>query len=330
MAMAKIQKMTELQQLAHDLYNGKVEKFSNKEAQTIIENAIIEACGGNWDYYSFQDNKNKVFKVLGEVLGATVYDRVIKAFDSFVDVRDTELGDTIEYTIESPSLYIVATISHGVNDLRRQRITGRKMTLSPVLLSLKIYEEIDMLIAGRVDFNAMIDRVGKSMERAIAVKIGETFQNAYTSLNSNLVVNGSYDDQKLVELVNKVEGMTGKKCKIYGTASAIAKINTELLSTTDKEDARDYGYVRMFKGTEVVKLEQAYNQETNKWSVNNDRLYIIPEGEKVVKLAFEGTPYVQEITDGNSRLDMQVEYMLSRKIQLGVLTSAAYGCYVMA
>ena len=31
MAMAKIQKMTELQQLAHDLYNGKVEKFSNKE-----------------------------------------------------------------------------------------------------------------------------------------------------------------------------------------------------------------------------------------------------------------------------------------------------------
>ena len=108
----------------------KVEKFSKKEAQTIIENAIIEACGGNWDYYSFQDNKNKVFKVLGEVLGATVYDRVIKAFDSFVDVRDTELGDIVEYTIHNTDMYKVATISHGVNNLRRQRITGRRIIAS--------------------------------------------------------------------------------------------------------------------------------------------------------------------------------------------------------
>jgi hypothetical protein len=40
--------MSELSKLALDLYNNRVEKFSNVEAEKIITNAILDAVGRFW------------------------------------------------------------------------------------------------------------------------------------------------------------------------------------------------------------------------------------------------------------------------------------------
>lgn len=333
MAMLKTKQMSELQKLSLDLYNGKVEKFSKEEGTKMICGAIREALGieegEKLNYYSYQENKNKLFSVLSEVLDVTVGTQVINAFERMTDVKDTNFGDIAEFLVRDGQ-FKVATVAAGMNNVRRQKLVGRKVPMTSSLLIIKIYEEVDALLSGRVDFAGAIDKVAEAMIREIARRIAVTFEGAYTTLNANLVVSGSMDEAKLMELIAKVEGATGKKAVVYGTKSALSKISTEIIADADRNDLRNKGFVSMFKGTECVELAQAYNPDTNEWATANDKLYVVPQDEKIIKLAFEGEAMIDETTDTNARLDRQVEYQMMKKIQIGVLTTNTYGAYVMA
>ena len=115
-----ISKLTDLQKLSRDVYNGSVQKYSKDEAELAIKTAVIEACGGEWNIYSFQENKYKVFAIMSEVLSIGLGELLTGKFDEFVETRDTDLGDTIEFDVEDNSLFKVATIADGNTDIRRQ------------------------------------------------------------------------------------------------------------------------------------------------------------------------------------------------------------------
>ena len=53
MALAK---MTDLQKLAMDCYEGKVKNYTNGNPEEVLRNEIVEKVGGEWNYYNFQKN----------------------------------------------------------------------------------------------------------------------------------------------------------------------------------------------------------------------------------------------------------------------------------
>ena len=119
--MAMMKKLTDLQQLSVDLYNGKVDTYSVKEAEDRLRKVLVDAVGGEWDYYAFQENKYKVFKIMAELLSVTVANLTKEAFGQFVEFKDFELGDKIEFKVENQDLFDVAVIANGTNNLRRQK-----------------------------------------------------------------------------------------------------------------------------------------------------------------------------------------------------------------
>ena len=61
------------------------------------------------------------------------------------------LGDTNKFHIEKECLFAVADIAEGTQGIRRQRIeSGQDITVNTQLHVVKIYEELNRVLAGQV------------------------------------------------------------------------------------------------------------------------------------------------------------------------------------
>lgn len=323
-----LMKMTELQQLSYDAYNGKVDKFSVQDAETLIREKLVECVGGKWNYRQFKKNEHDFYALIEELITINLSNLTVEQFDEWVEVKDFELGDKIEFRVENTNLFQVGNIATGTNTIRRQRMLDSKLPTTAYKMSIAIYEEFDKFLAGRIDWTRLVDKVGKSFNREVALQISRAVQNAYSSIHANLKYEGTYSDAQLSKLVSKVKGICGTEVAIYGVSDAIENIvGAECLA--DLADRRAYGYVKEFKGTKVIELPQTYDAINDKWGVRNDILYVVPAGEKIVRVGFEGQATVIENTDGTARNDQQIEYKFQRMMHLGVLSTARFGAYVI-
>ena len=316
-----------LRQLSMDLYHKRVVEFSEKEANDRLRTYIKdEICGGEWKPYTFLQHKYEIYEVMSELLTTTTAELSRDMFEHIAQFKDTELGDRIEFIVENPELYEVSVIASGTNDLLRQKLINGKAQTTGFDLGVKIYAEFNEFMTGRIDWDKCVEKVAKSFNVAIAELIAKEWKTAYDTVSSDLKVTGDIDENKLVELVQKVESQWQGKAVIYGSKTALAKIpNITTLEANARED-REKGYVSMFKGTECVELQNKYDLATKKWVLENDILFIVPSEVKPILIGFEGDAFVMDDETGE-RLDRQVEYEMTRKVHLGVLKNQVYGIY---
>lgn len=321
--------LTDLQRLALDVYRGSVQKYSKEEAENAIRNVILDACGGAWNFYNFQKNKWDVYAVISEVLSIGVGEVLVDQFDRFVEVRDVDLGDAIEFEVEDKSLFRVASIASGNTDIRRQKLYKGKLPIYTEKLAIKIYEELDRFLAGRINWESMVDRVMLSYGNEVAIRIHNAIFDAYDSLNPPFSQSGTFDETKLLELIAHVEASTGQKASVFGTKKALSQIEVDNSSDAMKDKLNLLGHYGMFRGTELIELPQAYKPGTYEFAVVDDFLLVVPNTEKIVKVVLEGDVYVYD-TEAGERNDEQIEFYFGRKVGVGVLKADRYGLYKLA
>jgi hypothetical protein len=177
----------------------------------------------------------------------------------------------------------------------------------------------------------MVNRVAKSFNHEIAILIYKAIYESYTTLGAPYQISGIYQKDKLSDAIAHVESATGQKAKIYGTKKSLGKVldanTTAILSEDRKNQILDFGHLKDFEGTEMIELPQGHKAGTTDFAINDNFLLIVPDGEQIVKLLFEGDAYVFENTEAGARNDQQLEYLFGRKMGLGVLKSAIYSIY---
>lgn len=317
----------DIKNLGVQLYHGTQVAFSEDEANDLLRKHIIDACGGEWNYYSFQKNKYDVFEIIAEALTLVTNELSRDVFEPIAEFKDTELGSKIDYTVENPELYEVAVIASGHSNLMRQRLLNDKVVTTAFDLGVKIYAEFNEFIAGRINWTRLVDKVAVSFNTKVAELIGAEFATAYTGIDTNLKVQGAMDESKLLEIIQKVESLGQGTVTVYGTKIALAKIPGITTLDVNAQEKRTQGYLSMFAGTKCVELKNRFNTEANKWALENDILYIIPGNVKPILMGFEGDAFVNEIADGTSREDRQLEYLFTRRLHLAVLKSKVWGAY---
>ena len=326
----------EVRAMAYDLYKGRTSNFSAEEANEAIKNIILEAggCKEEWDMYKFQENKFRVFRIMKEILTPIVSENVVDRYNSWVEIHDVALGDTMVFEVMNQDLFKIGYVADGTSELRRQNLVNGKLAMTHFQLGAKIYCEFDEFRRGRINFAQWIDRLGLSFEVEIGRIIVKAMENAYTGLKAEYQVSGALDDAKLQELVARVEGKTGKQAVIYGTKFALAKLRASeghdaRLAEIDKEAISRKGYIETYYGTRLVELPQVLDRD-DKFMLADDILFVIPDGTKIVKLLFEGDVDVIEVNNPATRMDMQFEYMFMRRLQLGVCQASVFGAYKLS
>lgn len=320
------------------LYKGNVQaRFgrTEDEANDLIRKAVLKAagCENGWDSYLFQHNKHLVFKLLSEILEEVVGEQIMQQYENWVDFRSVALGDTIEFRVPNKDLFEVGIVADGTDNLRRQRIMHGKVAMQSFQLGIKIYEEYMMFVMGRIDWADMVNRVAKSVENALMRIIVKGIETAYVPVgNEKYGFAGTYSDDEVLRVTENVQAKTGLRPVIYGSKSALAnlrKSSAALWSEAEKEEVRRAGHVGLFNGYECVEIPNFMDKDDN-LVLNQNMLFVIPEGTKIIKLLNEGNAEIYEVTDQHARADQQIEYQYTQRFQLGVLKSNVYGVIVIA
>lgn len=318
----------ELKQLASQLMRGQQVMFNEVTGEDAVRNMIKEAVGGEWSFRNFEANKHAVFSIVETILDGNIGTILTNEFDNLAEIRNVALGEQASFTVEDASLFRVARIASGTNDLRRQKLTNRRFHVETDWDGVKIYAELETFMAGRVDFAKWTQRVATSFVNNTAGRIYNAIATSYGTLGATYGVKGAYDEDALLDLIQHIEAKSGKKAVVYGTRKALRKVSKAInLSNGMKDDLNKAGFIDEIAGTPLYLLPQVHKQGTDEFAIDDNMLLVIPEGEKIVKIVIEGDALMVEVAGAGQRVDNQMEYLLQKKTGVGVVQTAVYGIY---
>lgn len=327
--------LNDIQKLSLDAYTGKpVDKYSVDQMNTMLRAAITEACDGEWNFYKFQKNKWDVYAIIAETMPVALKSSLDGAFDDMAEVKDTALGDKNYWVVPNNDLFKVYTVARGNYDVERQTIVSNSFTIPTQKKLIKIYTEIDLFIAGKIDWVEVISRVTKSFGAYVGELIYNTMYNSYDAIGTPYKHTGAFSADTMLELISQVQAATGaSKVQIFGTQIALANIADGAgYSDGEKRRFNEFGFYDMFRGNSMFMFPQAYKAGTSTKAVNDSFALILPDnGEKIVKIMLEGDPEVRD-SDGTTRNDGQPEFLFGRMIGAAALTveEGMYGMYRFA
>lgn len=312
--------------------------YSVDDSMEVLRQALIEANGGSTtlDYRAIRDGKcNGVFALVEEIINKTVMEGLPESCPlfNFVDWRNMKEGDTNVFEIRDNGVFIVSDIAQGTQGLRRQRIAGgEEITVKTQLKGVKIYEELRRILAGRVDFNQLIDMVSEAFQKKISNDVYEATVTAFDGLvapYSNGTV-GSFDENKLTEIIDHVEAATGKKAVVLGSKQAVRKITgvKGADSNSAKEDLYAMGYFGHFYQTPILVMQNGHKAGTTDFILKND-LYVVAGDDKFIKGVTEGETLIIN-GDPMSNADLSQEYMVAMAYGLKAVLASEMGVYKLS
>jgi len=295
----------DLVKVAIDAYHGSVANYSNQEAIEMLRKAAIELNDGKTtlDYKAIRDGKCAgLFTLIEEIIARVVVEDLTgdEYFNTLVDFRNIGAGDKNLFEIEDAALFSVDEIANGTQALRRQRLSGvSTFSIDTKRHGVKIYEELNRMLAGQVDFNKMIAKVAESYRRALLQEIYSLWSGATAAdfgddpANPIYVVAGTYDEDDLLDIVEHVEAASGgKQAKIIGTKAALRKLAPSIQGADSRGDIYNMGYYGNFYGSPTICLPQRHKIGTTQFVHADNVLQVIASDEKPIKCVYEGNPLI--------------------------------------
>lgn len=316
--------------LCIDAYRGVPTAFAEGNPTDVIVNKIKEANNGSTtiDYKAIRDGKcPELFAVIEELIDvaldvATLEDSPLK---DMIETKNGEWGDKPEFLVPDNSLLTVDVVANGTQGIRRQRlIGGQKVPLTPVNKAVKIYEELILILSGRIDWVEFVNRVAKSFEREFYASVAKQFNNLSTA-RFTVTASGSPSETGLLNLIEKVEAATGKTAYVLGTRTALRNFPMSQIGETVKDDYYDVGFSQRFNGTPCIRLKN-YLDAAGNFVLSDTRVYVIAGDDKIIKHYIEGEPIVIA-RDAADNADLTQEYTVIRREGIAVVVSATMGVY---
>jgi hypothetical protein len=309
------------------------DKYSAEQTSDTLRKALIEANGGStvFDIKSLRRHP-ELYDIIEELIPYITKEGLEgnEFFMNYVDYRNEKLGDDTEFWTEDNSLFLVADAAHGTQAIRRQRLNvGTKVTFVKTLKVIKIYEELNRLLAGRVDFNTFVNRIAKSMTNKLYDDIYTVLDSISAStagLTSDYVKTGSFAEDTLVTLIDHVEAATGARATIVGTRSALRNVTSAVTSYSAKEDMYNTGFYGKFNGTPMIVAPQRHIIGTDSFKLSTSKLHILASDDKFLKVIDSGEGLLID-KDPTTNQDLTKEYLYGQAYGVGTIVNAKIGIY---
>lgn len=246
-------------------------------------------------------------------------------FNTLVDFRNVALGDKNIFKIEDNDLFVVADAADGTQGIRRQRLGGVSETSIPTSMKyVKIYEELNRVLSGRVDFNTFIAKVAESFRKKLlddiyALWIGATADNFGGT--TYFPTAGAYDEDELLDLIAHVEAASGgQNASIVCTKKAARKLMPSIQSIDAHNEMYHAGYCGSFYGTPVVVTPQRHKINSTEFVLDDNVIHVIAGNEKPLKVVYEGSPIVL-MGNPMDNGDLTQEYLYGERYGCGIITA---------
>lgn len=325
----------ELKKLSIDLYNNKNMMYNDISGDQALRNMIAEALGqeeaGAINYYTWEENKNKVFQILSIAVDAVLPTILTNQLDSLADVRSVQTGDKPKFDIEDNSLLRVGLVASGTQDLQRQQLMGSSFTVDTDWYGAKVYAEFERFLAGEINWQTYINRISLSFANKMQTQIYDAFVRSYDSLRASRKASGTYSEDTLVDLAETVSTVAGgKRVAVYGTRSALRTVSKGAVASDGMKDKmNEVGYLGTVGGLDLIAIPQAFKAGKEEFALDNKKLLVLPQGEKIVSVVLEGQTIVSD-KDPLTNNSLQKEFLTLKKYGVQVAQTSVYGMYELA
>ena len=281
------------------------ESFSYEALNETFKAGLVDLVGDCRDYYKWNENKNKCFQLMAEIITDVLPKRVIEQYGSFAETKVYAQGD-------KPIFYQKVTVASkrrakqfvtrvGLDGIYEVfKLDGKKIEVPTSAYGAAVQVTLEEMLDGRMNLQEFLDIIMEGLndcvyaeiEKALVASISQLgAKNKYTSLTG-------FEEDKLDALLTVADSYGGGKAPIYCTFEFAAKMlpATGWVSNEMKNTRWNNGYLGNYKGHSVILLEQSFTDETATEKVIDPKyVWIIPGGaDKPVKLAFEGQAIVND------------------------------------
>ena len=333
--------MNEIVRLAVDAYHGTTTKYSKSESMDTLRQAMVAANNGSTalNYKNIRDGKcSGLFTLIEEILQRTIVEgfQGDEYFNSLVDFRNVALGDKNLFQVEDSNLFVVSDAADGTQGIRRQRLGGVSETSIPTTFKVvRIYEELNRVLSGQVDFNMFIQKVSESFRKKLLDDVYALWSTATANDfggTTYFPAAGAYDEDALMDLVAHVEAAAGgKQATIIGTKRAVRNLAPAIQGTDSQSDIYNMGYYGKFYGTPVVVTPQRHKVNSTEFIFPDNILTVIAGDDKPIKCVYEGQSTIILGNPTDNR-DFTQEYLYGEKYGMGIVLAggnAGIGRYEM-
>lgn len=321
--------INEIIRVAVDAYRGtNTANFSVDQTMDSLHQALVEANNGSTklDFKAIRDGKcNGLFTIVEEILSRTIVQGFQEDdyFMALVDFRNVAAGDQKEFEVEDDDLFVVSTAADGTQGIRRQRLGGKSSVAVPTEFKVvKIYEELNRVLARQVDFNKFIQKVSESFRKQLLADVYALWNGVTAEQLGGTTyypAAGVYDEDVLLDLIAHVEAASGgKSATIVGTKKAVRNLRASIESDESKSDLYNLGYYGKFYGTPVVATPQRHKLGTSEFLFEDDVLTIIAGDQKPIKCVYEGDSLIL-LGNPSDKADLTQEFTYGEKYGLGLI-----------
>lgn len=319
--------------LALDARKNKVQgNFSKDETMHTLHEALVAANNGKsyLDIRDVRDGKcGETFAIIEKVVDEVKHDMLTTDpfFMEYVEYVNVALGDKNEFTVKDNTPLVVSEIGAGSQALRRQRMFGgEKFSVATKVRGLKVYEELDLLLANRFDFVEFMDAIAKAFKLDTINTIYKTWGGAIEGLEAPYAYTGSYSESQMIELIQHVKAANGAQdAYILGTMLALSKVVASH-DTAQIALESDYntGIVGKFHGVDKIETQNMYVPGTTKFALTDDVVHIMPRNVAVKPIIYvtEGQSLVLQHMPAENN-DLTQEYMICDRV--GVMARVPNG-----
>lgn len=278
-------------------------QFSATDVNDAAISAILKEVGlsDNPTSRELRENESRIFALIEEAVDEVLPKKLENVLGEFAEVktfaRDAEVVFNIEKIGKNRAKL---TISKGARGgiYRAAKLDSKYFSLATTVQTCAVYVTLEELILGTMSLSELYNNILEGFQEII-------YRETFNALASGTAVagydriekNGSATTTKsaLAAAIDNVMPYVKQYGipTIFGSYAALANIAnstvTDHVNDQDSMDIRNYGFVRLYKGTRVVELPNYLVDNSNdEWFYDNTYVFVIPSGVKPVKIALKG------------------------------------------
>lgn len=320
--------------VALDAIKGrKYAQYSTAETSESLRNAMLELNGGSTKIELRKFREGHPLFDLVEVILPAIIDEAITSDETLMSVceyHNVADGDEPKFIAQGANDLIVADAAAGIRGIRRQRMPeGQAVTIKANPLAIRVYEGLNRILSGRIDWNEFVDMVGKAYAKEVALRAYKCLDGITAStagLSADYVKSGSFVAENLDSLIDHVEAASGQSAKIIGTRGALKKISDAVVSNEAKSDLYNFGFYGKYSGVPMIRIKQSHKPGTDAFALSNTKVFVIAGDDKPIKIVNEGNG-ILDTREATSNEDLTREYVYIQPTGVGLVLGSKIGVY---
>lgn len=318
--------------------------FSSENVNDAFREELGKVCS---DYITFMKNRYDLYDLMITTIDEVVPAKTIAELGAFAEIQTVGQGQRAVFKRKLGRNRAKKFVTQvGLSGLYETfRLDAEEFSVSAHAIGGAVRIDFERMLDGAETIaeymdivnEAMLDAVYYEVQKALIASFNTGIGAERNENRSKTFINAANFEAKSMQNLITIVKSYGNGAVIFATPEFVGEMegsiaivpgkndHTGIYHPQDIDDIYKTGFITMFRGTPIVQLRQSYTDDSHAetW-LNPQYAFVLPtNGEKVVKIVFEGKTQVRDWTNVDGSMEMHIY----KKLGAAILSTHNWGIY---